>query len=110
MPLKYLLTLFMLKCYFKTTNMKELINFTMIYKCARISATLQFDEHDEEGTLTFGHPITGCKTENIDSVLWGWEEQNYEQQKEWEELVKLAKQFCDSELYWKVNDGEEYNL
>jgi prephenate dehydrogenase len=90
--------------------MKETINFTMIYKSASINATLQFDENDNEGTLTFSHPLTGSKTENINSVLWGWKEQNSKKQDEWEELVRLAKEFCNSELYWKINNGGVYNL
>lgn len=88
----------------------ETINFKMTFKSASISATYSFDENDENGTLTFQNPVSGSETENIDAVLWGWSEQNEEEQAEWEKLVEMAKEFCDSELYYKVNDGGEYNL
>jgi hypothetical protein len=89
----------------------ETINFKMTFKSASISATYSFeDENDENGTLEFQNPVSGSSSENINSVLWGWSEQDSDEQAEWEKLVELAKQFCDSELYYKINDGCIYNL
>ena len=90
---------------------KEVINFTMTYKGAAIAASYVFeDEHDENGTLDFQNPVSGSCNEDIDMVLSGWSEQNEDEQDEWAKLVELAKEFCDSELYYKINDGGKYNL
>jgi len=89
----------------------ETINFTMTYRKASISATFEFvDEHDADGTLTFQNPVSGSSNEDIDTVLWGWSDQNADEQSEWNKLIELAKEFCDSELYYKINDGNTYNL
>jgi hypothetical protein len=95
------------------TNKKQLaevINFKLSYKGASISASYTFGPNDDNGTLTFQNPVSGSSNENIDTVLWGWSEQNPELQAEWIKLVELAKEFCDSELYFKINDGGVYNL
>ena len=92
----------------KTTQ--EIINFTMTFKKASISATFIFNEENENGELTFQNPVSGGSNEDIDAVLWGWSEQNMDEQAEWGQLIGLAKEFCDSELYSKINDGGTYDL
>ena len=72
----------------------------VVYKGATLQLIGVYDR--EEETLSYIHPITNQKQQNIEQCFAGWSEENEEENIEWKQLTDFVK--SDEMLLQKIFD------